>query len=127
MFYELISSHSQPFWGSMVATAGAGPEPLPYKALSREKIAELMRFCLTPEALHAAKGIAIKMRAESGVKTAVESFHKALPQKNFHCDILPSLPASWTYGSGRSRIKLSRIAAQALSNHLKVDLHKLQL
>lgn len=110
----------------MVAAAGAGPQPVPYKALSSEKIAEAIRYCLTPNALCAAKDIASKMRAESGVKSAVESFHRGISQEKLHCEILPSQPATWIYKRGRQRVRLSRIAAQALSIHLKLDLRRLQ-
>ncbi|KAH7399751.1 hypothetical protein BKA64DRAFT_575344 [Cadophora sp. MPI-SDFR-AT-0126] len=116
----------QPFWGHMVAAAGAGPRPLPYKGLTSQKIAEAIRYCMTPAALEAAGSIAAKMRTESGVKTAVESFHRGLPQDKMQCDIIKGEPAVWVYKSGRRRIRLSRVAAQTLSNHLKVDLKGLQ-
>lgn len=109
-----------------MAAAGAGPSPLPYKTLTSQKIAEAIQYCLTPEALSAAERIASKMRAESGVRTAVESFHRALPQEKLQCDILQGQPATWVYKYGRRWMKLSKIAAQALSNHLKVDLNRLQ-
>ncbi|KAH7351324.1 putative UDP-glucose,sterol transferase [Rhexocercosporidium sp. MPI-PUGE-AT-0058] len=99
----------QPFWGRMVASAGAAID-----------------FCLNPDVLHAAGNIAAKMRAESGVKTAVESFHRGLPTKKLQCDIIKGQPAVWIYKSGKRRIQMSRVAAQALSNHLKVDPQKLQ-
>ncbi|KAL5321393.1 hypothetical protein ACEPPN_009351 [Leptodophora sp. 'Broadleaf-Isolate-01'] len=116
----------QPFWGHMVAAAGAGPRPLPYKGLTSLKIAEAIEFCLRPEVLTAAGDIAARMRTESGVKTAVESFHRGLPTKKMQCDIIKGQPAVWVYKSGRRRIQISRVAAQALSNHLKIDLQKLQ-
>lgn len=122
----LTRSFSQPFWGHMVAAAGAGPRPLPYKGLTSLKIAEAIEFCLRPEVLTAAGDIAARMRTESGVKTAVESFHRGLPTKKMQCDIIKGQPAVWVYKSGRRRIQISRVAAQALSNHLKIDLQKLQ-
>ena len=105
----------------MVAAAGAGPRPLPYKGLSSQKIVEAIEFCMTPAALEAAGGIAAKMRTESGVKTAVESFHRGLPKKEMQCDVIKGQPAVWVYKSDRRRIQLSRVAAQTLSKHLKVD------
>ncbi|KAH8587380.1 hypothetical protein B0O99DRAFT_733683 [Bisporella sp. PMI_857] len=116
----------QTFWGNMVAAAGAGPQPIPYKNLTSQKIAEAIRFSLTPNATIAATEVAVKMRAESGVKTAVESFHKALPQQDLQCDILQGQSATWLYKNGKHGVKLSRLAAQVLSSHLKVDLHRLQ-
>ena len=105
----------------MVATAGAGPLPIPYKVLSSEKLAKAINFCLTHEAFLAAQEIAVKMQSESGVKTAVDSFHRNLPLDWLKCDILPDQPAAWIYKKAKRPIKLSRIAAQILINHLKVD------
>ena len=105
----------------MVATVGAGPLPIPYKVLSSDKLAEAINFCLTPEAFGAAQRIAVKMRLESGVKTAVDSFHRNLPLDRLKCDILPDQPAAWIYKKSKWPIKLSRIAAQVLIHHLKVD------
>lgn len=105
----------------MVATAGAGPSPIPYKLLSNERLAQAISFCITPEASNAAQEIAFKMRAESGVKTAVDSFHRNLPLDRLKCDILQDQPATWVYKKAKKPIKLSRIAAQILMNHLKVD------
>ncbi|CZS90925.1 related to sterol glucosyltransferase [Rhynchosporium agropyri] len=116
----------QPFWGHMVAAAGAGPRPLAYKELTSQKIADAIQFCLKPEALTAAAGIALKMRKESGVKTAVESFHRGLPAKKMQCEVVKGQPAVWIYKSGKRRIQLSRIGAQILSDHLRLDLKKLQ-
>jgi len=112
----------------MVEAAGAGPLPLPYKSLSSQKIADAIQYCLNPEVLSAASRMAYKMQTESGVKTAVQSFHRALPpQQNLQCDILPYQPASWIYKSGKRQMKLSKIAAQALSTHLKLDLTMLKM
>jgi len=110
----------------MVANAGAGPSPIPYKALRVQNLAEAIQYCLTEEALHSATNIASKMRTESGVQTAVDSFHRGLPQELLKCDILEGQSAVWTYKRGRRQIKLSRVAAQILSEHLKLDLKKLE-
>ena len=34
----------QPFWGAMIARANAGPDPIPYKQLTAEKLAEAITF-----------------------------------------------------------------------------------
>ncbi|KAH8894214.1 sterol glucosyltransferase [Thozetella sp. PMI_491] len=115
----------QPFWGEMVAARGAGPKPIPHKRLNRENLAEAIRFCLTPGASIAAEEIAAKMRQESGVKQAVASFHRNLP-RDLRCDILPDQPAAWQYArkAGKS-MKISKLAADILAEHLKVDRKKL--
>jgi UDP:flavonoid glycosyltransferase YjiC (YdhE family) len=35
----------QPFWGSCVAAQGVGPHPIPIKQLTKEKLADAIRFC----------------------------------------------------------------------------------
>ncbi|KAM0415881.1 hypothetical protein ACHAPT_013143 [Fusarium lateritium] len=100
----------------MVAAAGAGPEPIPQKSLTVERLAEAIRFCLTPEAAEAAAKIAAKMRAESGVKAAVASFHNHLPQDNLECDIVKGQPAisrRYCYLNGSKALK-------RMSQHNKV-------
>jgi hypothetical protein len=66
------------------------------------------------------------MSTENGVKTAVQSFHRNLPRQTIHCDILPHLPAVWTYKfSSKHTIKLSKLAAELLADRLKIDGKKL--
>ena len=72
----------------MVAAAGAGPEPIPQKQLNAQNLSEAIQFCLTSEAATAAAKIAIRMKRESGVTTAVRSFHANLPLESLRCDIL---------------------------------------
>ena len=110
----------------MVAAAGSGPQAIPYKTLTSQKIADAIRFCLSPDAMDASQKIAMKMRAESGVQTAVASFHRNLPRKRMECDILPGQAAAWVYKHGKQRVKLSRMAAQALSACSELDLQSLR-
>ncbi|KAJ9662528.1 hypothetical protein H2201_006016 [Coniosporium apollinis] len=117
----------QPFWGNMVAAAGAGPKPIPYKSLSSQNLAEAISFCLTPEAATAAEKISAKMRTESGVKAAVKSFHANLPLEKLQCDFLPAQPAAWTCKVGKKTVKMSKMAAWILSEHMKTDRKNLKL
>ncbi|KAJ2898613.1 hypothetical protein MKZ38_003810 [Zalerion maritima] len=118
----------QPFWGNMVAAAGAGPEPIPQKTLNTNNLANAIQFCLTREAFDAAQGIAAKMRAESGVQAAVKSFHSHLPVRDMQCDILKGQPASWVHkGKGGVNVKLSKVAVGILVDHLRVDVKHLKL
>ncbi|KAL1966364.1 hypothetical protein VTN77DRAFT_4506 [Rasamsonia byssochlamydoides] len=115
-----------PFFGE-VAVAGAGPKPIPYKSLNSRNLAEAIRYCLTPEASSAAQHIAAQMRAETGVKAAVESFHANLPLDKLRCDILVDKPAAWAYKKGKKPMKLSKIAVEILMGHLKMDPKKVKL
>jgi hypothetical protein len=103
----------QPFWGHMVATAGAGPLPIPFASLTTENLSRAISQCLEPQTKTAAQFLAAKMKTESGVAAAVQSFHQKLP-RDINCMVLPDQPASWTYKSQRTEIRLSKIAAAAL-------------
>ena len=104
----------QPFWGDMVFTAGAGPDPIPHRALTALKLAEAIQFCLQPPIQEAARQISMRMKGEDGVQAAVASFHNHLSLQAMACDLLPQYPAVWLYtGSGRS-MKLSNYAMEIL-------------
>lgn len=117
----------------MVAAAGAGPSPIPQKSLSVEKLVEAIRFCLTPQAAEAASAIATKMKSENGVKQAVASFHSYLRRNSsLDCDIIKGQPAVWSYSRRSSywrkgnKIRLSKVAAEILLAHLKIDRRSLR-
>lgn len=110
----------------MVAAAGAGPKPIQHKLLTCENIVQAIKFCLTPEASRAAQDIAIKMKMESGITRAVQSFHDNLPGEGLQCDLLPSEPATWIYKGHKGRLKLSKLAAEILSDRLKITRGKLE-
>ncbi|OQE14800.1 hypothetical protein PENFLA_c035G07213 [Penicillium flavigenum] len=116
----------QPFWGEMVSAAGAGPDPIPYKQLKVATLAQAVKFCLTPKAVRSAQGIAGKMQQDEGVKTAVASFHRNLPQGLVECDLLPEFPACWRYRLGKKRFCLSKIAAEILVEKNMLDVKKLK-
>ncbi|GME63925.1 hypothetical protein C8J57DRAFT_1469696 [Neofusicoccum parvum] len=115
----------QPFWGNMVAAAGAGPVPIHHKSLTAQNLAEAITYCLTPQASSAAGIIAEKMRAESGVSSAVASFHANLPLEKLQCSLLPDQPAAWKLSKGKGRDKkkyrLSKLAAEILVQDLGLD------
>ncbi|KAF2015140.1 glycosyltransferase family 1 protein [Aaosphaeria arxii CBS 175.79] len=115
----------QPFWGEMIAAAGAGPHPIPHKSLTASNLAEAISYCLTPEATSAAQNIASQMASEDGVKAAVQSFHANLPLERLQCDILPDQPASWLYK--HASIRLSKQAAQILIESAIIDARDISL
>jgi hypothetical protein len=110
----------------MVARSGAGPRPIPYAALTVQNLAEGIKFCLTKESKAAAESISYRMRMESGVRAAVNSFHRNLPSDRMRCDIIPDQPAVLKYSKGKHPLKLSTAAAlilienkKATENHFK--------
>ena len=104
----------QTFWGQMIASASAGPEPIPYKGLNSRNLADAIAFCLTPEAANAAKDIAQRMRNEHGVRQAVASFHRQLPRDRMGCEIVPQRSATWLYTNCKHPIRLSSLAVENL-------------
>ena len=120
----------QPFWGAMVAKAGAGAhQAIPYKKLSVDALAEGIKQCLTPEAKEAAEAIAKSIAEEGdGAKNAVDSFHRHLPMRGDHsmrCSILREHVAVWTLKG--SNLRLSALAAELLIEQKKIHWKDLRL
>lgn len=120
----------QPFWGAMVARAGAGAhEAIPYKRLTADKLAEGINQCLSPEAKTAAEKLAEDIAEDGdGAKNAVESFHQHLSMQGEHsmrCSILPEHVAVWTLK--RSNLRLSALAAELLVERKKFKWQDLRL
>ncbi|KAJ4050970.1 hypothetical protein NW756_003883 [Fusarium oxysporum] len=117
----------QPFWGSVVASNGAGPPPIAYKSISVEKLSSAIKFCLSPEAQAAANRIASQMRQERGVETAVNSFHRHLPIANLTCELIPHNAAKWQYvgkskKGDKGQIRISNAALKVLLDAKKAKL-----
>lgn len=110
----------------MVARAGAGPDPIPHASLNPENLAAAIKFCLNPEATAAAREISRKMQRDSGVKAAVDSFHRNLPLDRMRCSVMPDQAAAWSYGKGKQSLLLSKIAVSILIEHGKINTKNIQ-
>ncbi|KAJ5776787.1 UDP-Glycosyltransferase/glycogen phosphorylase [Penicillium odoratum] len=115
----------QPFWGAMIARVGTGPNPIPYKQLTADKLAEAINFCLDPRCLERAKELASKVAAERGSDTGAQSFHQFLDPDRLRCILVPSRPAAWRIR--RTKVRLSAFAACTLMNAGLLDLTDLKL
>ncbi|KAH8593081.1 putative glucosyl/glucuronosyl transferase [Bisporella sp. PMI_857] len=115
----------QPFWGAMIARAGAGPDPIPHKQLTADKLADAINYCLKPESLERAKELASKIAAERGSDIGAQSFHQYLEVDRLRCTIAPSRTAVWRIK--RTQVKLSAFAACTLANANLLDFHDLKL
>jgi hypothetical protein len=112
----------------MVANAGAGPMPVPFKKLTAQTLADGIASCLTPQAKSAAQSIAEQMDSEQGVQAAAQSWLRQLPAKQrLRCDLLPSQPAAWVYKKGKKPVKLSKMAAEELVSRKTVNAKHLEL
>ncbi|GIZ38820.1 hypothetical protein CKM354_000222100 [Cercospora kikuchii] len=115
----------QPFWGSMIARAGAGPDPIPFKLLTAAKLATAIEICLKPESLNRAKELAQKIASENGVHTGAQSFHQFLGVDRLRCTLIPSQTAAWRVR--RTKVRLSTLAACTLVNANLLDPKDLKL
>ena len=114
----------QPFWGSIVSKAGAGPPPIPHKQLTADKLVAAIRCALEPETRQRAEELGAKINQENGLDAGVESFHRQLRTDTVRCMMCPSRTAVWRVR--RTKIRLSALAATTLSHEGILDLHNLK-
>jgi hypothetical protein len=120
----------QPFWGAMVARAGAGPSPIPYKHLTAEGLANAILEALKPETLERARELGARIREEKGCEAGAASFHAQMNIEKMRCMMAPARPAVWrvkTNGSQTDDVRLSAFAATVLGNEGILDVNQLTL
>ncbi|KAJ9109077.1 hypothetical protein QFC21_000405 [Naganishia friedmannii] len=88
----------QPWQGDMVAVAGAGPKPIPYKKLNAQNLAEAIITALSPEA-----------------KESADRLGQAIRQEHMRCDLQPEKVASWW--STKYALRLNASVAAVLLKH----------
>ena len=123
----MLTTLSQPFWGDMVSAAGAGPSPIQSKVISSKLLQEEIKFCLSTDTTKAAREIARKIHADSGVAAALALFHSHLDHERLSCDVLPGHPAVWAYSGPKRSLKLSKIGAEVLVNQHQIDQKDLKM
>jgi sterol 3beta-glucosyltransferase len=63
----------QPFWGARVAELGVGPQPIPRKNLTAEKLSQAIQAAVTDDAMiRCAANLGAEIRSEDGIAKAVE-------------------------------------------------------
>lgn len=117
----------QPFWGAMVARAGAGPSPIPFKELTAQGLADAILTALKPETLERAKELGERIREEKGCEAGAASFHAQMDVKRLRCLIAPGRVAVWMLKTKNDHIRLSAFAATVLGNEGLIDLNDLKL
>lgn len=115
----------QPFWGAMVARAGAGPLPIPYKQLTADKLAAAITEALKPATLAKAKELGDSIKEEKGNEIGAKSFHDMLNVNDLRCSLAPSRVAVWRIK--RTQTRLSAFAANVLSSEGLLDFADLKL
>jgi UDP:flavonoid glycosyltransferase YjiC (YdhE family) len=102
----------QPFWGQMIARAGAGPSPIPFKDMTAESLAASIHFALKPEVQEAVHRLADQIDSEDGAVATAADFQERLELDQLRCDIYPDRLAIWSHkGTGAH---LSSFAAGSL-------------
>lgn len=114
----------QPFWGSMVHKAGAGPEPVPFKKLTAEILAESIDMALSPEAQARAQELGSKISHEKGAEVGAETVLTGLagePGKGgvHRCIIDPKRLAIWRVSG--TKTMLSGFAASVLVTNEQIQ------
>ena len=120
----------QPFWGAMIARAGAGPPPVPYKELTADRLANAILHALKPETLERAGELGQRIREEKGCEAGAASFHAQLDINRLRCMMAPGRPAVWRIKTKKpttSEIRLSAFAATVLGNEGLLDVNQLEL
>ncbi|KAL9104167.1 MAG: hypothetical protein Q9163_000866 [Psora crenata] len=115
----------QPFWGAMVANAGAGPKPIPSKQLTAENLAAGVLEALKPATLARAQELGAKINSENGTEIGAHDFHDKLDVNSLRCTLAPSRAAVWRVK--RTKLKLSAFAATTLGNEGLLDFNDLKL
>ncbi|KAL8888808.1 MAG: hypothetical protein Q9215_003835 [Flavoplaca cf. flavocitrina] len=115
----------QPFWGSMVAKAGAGPWPTPYKQLTADRLAASIVEALRPETLRKAKKLGQSISHEQGTHLGAKDFQTKLDIDALRCSVTPSRAAAWRVK--RTNIRLSPFAATLLAREGLLDFGNLKL
>ena len=102
----------QPFWGAMIARAGAGPSPIPYKHLTADKLAKQIKIALEPSMLGRAASMAESMAKDNGTEDGAKDFHHQLDIDHMRCSITPSRTAIWRVR--KTQIRLSGLVVTVL-------------
>ncbi|KAH7045850.1 hypothetical protein B0J12DRAFT_627325, partial [Macrophomina phaseolina] len=113
------------FWGSIVARAGAGPDPIPHKQLTPEKLSCAIGTALLSQTRERAAELGVKLASENGPERAARSFHRGLKVYNKRCAVYPPRAAVWWHAKARRR--LSALAAAVLGAEELLDFADLEL
>lgn len=69
----------QPFWGRQVKRSGTGPEPIPLKRLTAERLADAIRAAVTDKQMRTRAGeLGEKIRNEDGIENAVRIIEQVI-------------------------------------------------
>jgi hypothetical protein len=115
----------QPFWGAMIAKAGAGPEPIPFKKMTEDSLAQSITTALSPEIQEGVKIMSEKIAKEDGAAEAAKAFSNSIDMDSMRCLVSPDRVAAWRIKN--SDIRLSLAASATLIDEGYLNMGQLKL
>lgn len=115
----------QPFWGAMVARAGAGPLPIRHKELTADNLAAAIQKALEPTMMSKAEAFGRGMAHEKGTEVGAQRFHQMLDGDEMRCHLAPERAAVWWLR--KKKMRLSALAAAVLTHDDLIDVKDLKL
>lgn len=115
----------QPFWGSMIARAGAGPEPIPFKKLTATGLAAAIKDALNCSVRKTSHSLGDLVNDEDGVQVGIRSFYQQLDLSMLQCSLTPMSAATWRVR--KTEVRLGSTSSALLMDMGLLDLDKLEL
>jgi sterol 3beta-glucosyltransferase len=109
----------------MIAKAGAGPTPVPFKQMTAQSLAESITFALKDEVQVAVQKMAESIAAEDGSGDAVRDFEEKIEIDGMRCCLCPERVAIWR--EKQTGAHLSGFAACVLAEEKLLDPRHLRL
>ncbi|OLN96044.1 Sterol 3-beta-glucosyltransferase UGT80B1-like protein 4 [Colletotrichum chlorophyti] len=115
----------QPFWGQMIARAGAGPVPVPFKEMTADTLAASINFALRPEVQAAVERMAERIAEEDGAGDTAKDIQERLAIDTMRCDLCPERLANWRHR--KTGAHLSNFAVACLVDKGRMKPHDFKL
>jgi len=109
----------------MIAKAGAGPVPVPFKQMTAQSLAESITFALKDEVKIAVQKMAESIAEEDGSGDTVADFEQKLDLDGMRCHLCPERLAIWR--DKQTGAHLSGFAAVTLAEQKLLDPRHLRL
>jgi sterol 3beta-glucosyltransferase len=109
----------------MIAKAGAGPTPVPFKQMTAQSLAKSITFALKDEVQVAVQNMAESIAAEDGAGDTVRDFEEKLDVDAMRCCLCLDRVAIWR--DNQTGAHLSGFAACVLSEEKLLDPRHLRL
>jgi hypothetical protein len=109
----------------MIAKAGAGPMPVPFKQMTAESLAQSITFALQTPVKIAVQKMAESIAEEDGAGNAMRDFEQKLGIDGMRCHLCPDRLAIWR--DKQTGAHLSGFAASTLAEQRLLDLRQLRL